>query len=90
MPVQTRPGPEAASATVESYHDSYREALQESARRRCQPQLEGYITNVTRSAYGRYVVRSLPAEFILDMAVDGTPMPGFVSGFGFGSTSFHD
>ncbi|WP_243998352.1 hypothetical protein [Methylobacterium sp. E-005] len=90
MPVQTHPRPEAASATVESYHDTYREALQEATRRKCQPSLEGYITNVTRSAYGRFVVRSLPAEFVLDMALDGTPMPGFMSGFGFGGASFND
>ncbi|MCJ2132429.1 hypothetical protein [Methylobacterium sp. E-045] len=90
MSAQARCDEKRSSLVVDTYHDSYREALCEATRRRNQAGHEGSITNVTKSAYGRYVVRSLPAEFILDMAVDGTPMPGFMTGFGFGGTTFND
>ena len=90
MPAHAGAGQRTEALVVDSYHDSYRDALSEAARRRSQPGHEGSITNVTKSAYGRFVVRSLPAEFILDMAVDGTPMPGLVNSFGFGGTSFND
>jgi hypothetical protein len=58
----------------DSFHDNLADALEEVAKRRADPQSKDLITRVERSGYGGLRVRSLPAEFYIDLLADG-PMP---------------
>jgi hypothetical protein len=58
----------------DSFHDNLADALDEVAKRRADPQGKGLITRVEPSGYGGLRVRSLPAEFYIDLLADG-PIP---------------
>lgn len=62
---------------VDTYHDTYEEAVREACRRRKQASLAGQMTKVFPASFGRFVVRSMPAEFLMDIVMDGLPTDVF-------------
>ena len=58
----------------DSFHDNIADALEEVAKRRADPEGKNLITRVEPSGYGGFKVRSIPAEFYIDLLADG-PMP---------------
>jgi hypothetical protein len=58
----------------DSFHDTMEEALEEVARRRADSQGKELVTRVERSPYGGFRVRSMPAEYYVDLLADG-PVP---------------
>jgi len=61
-------------AVADAYFDDLKEAIEEARHRRAR-HTEGVITRVQRSPYGGYRVRSMPAEFVVDLMADGIPLP---------------
>ena len=57
------------------YYDKLKDALEESRHRRSSPVGKGMITHVGESPYGGYRVTSMPAEFYVDLLVDGMIRP---------------
>ena len=49
------------------------DAADEARRRRSNPAYADMLTNVDRSGYGGWVVRSLPADVAVDFLADGIP-----------------
>jgi hypothetical protein len=59
----------------DTFHKTMQDAMDEVARRRADPRGMELVTRVERSPYGGgYRVRSMPADFYVDMIADG-PMP---------------
>jgi hypothetical protein len=59
---------------ADTFHKTKQEAMDEVARRRADPQGKELVTRVERSPYGGYRVRSMPADYYVDMLADG-PVP---------------
>ena len=59
---------------VDTFHKTMREAMDEVARRRADPQGRELMTRIERSPYGGFRVRSMLADFFVDTIADG-PMP---------------
>jgi hypothetical protein len=59
---------------ADTFHKTMREAMDEVARRRADPQGKELVTRIDRSPYGGYRVRSMPADYYVDMLADG-PVP---------------
>ena len=62
-------------AIADAYFDDLKDALDEAHERRAIYKTEGVITHVQESPYGGYRVRSIPADFIIDLMVDGVLLP---------------
>ena len=58
---------------ADTFHKDFREAMEESGRRRAEPGSAAYLTRVERSPYGGYRVRSIPADLFVDQLIDGVP-----------------
>ena len=58
----------------DTFHKTMEEALEEIARRRSDPQGKEMVTRVARSPYGGFRVRSVPADYYVDLLADG-PVP---------------
>jgi hypothetical protein len=59
----------------DTFHDTLAAAMDEVARRRGDPQGKELVTRIERSAYGGgYRVRSMPADYFVDLLADG-PIP---------------
>lgn len=56
---------------ADTFHKTLAEAMAEAARRRASPEGTGFLTNVDRSPYGGYRVRSIPAELVVDQLIEG-------------------
>jgi len=57
---------------ADTFHKTMAEAMDEVARRRAQS--KDLVTRIERSAYGGFRVRSMPADYYVDMLADG-PVP---------------
>jgi hypothetical protein len=55
----------------DTFHNTLAEAMDEIARRRAALQGKELVTRVERSPYGGYRVRSMPAEYYVDLMADG-------------------
>ncbi|EME69097.1 hypothetical protein H261_15230 [Paramagnetospirillum caucaseum] len=56
---------------IDSFHDSLDEAVREAHRRKAGG--ETTITTVVETPYGGWRVRSIPAEFAVDLMADSLP-----------------
>jgi hypothetical protein len=59
----------------DTFHDTLADAMEEVARRRNDPQGKELVTRIDRSPYGGFRVRSMPADYFIDLLADG-PVPG--------------
>ena len=55
----------------DAYFRDLQEALEEVRRRRTSPEGSELITKLEESPYEGYRVRSVPADFMIDLMVDG-------------------
>lgn len=62
----------------DSFHKTMEEALEEVERRRADPQGHELVTRISRSPYGGFRVRSMPADYYVDILADG-PIPTPIS-----------
>jgi hypothetical protein len=62
-------------ALVDAYFDELQDAFDEARRRRAASAAHGTMTRVEKSRYGGYRVRSLPAEFLVELMVEGMRLP---------------
>jgi hypothetical protein len=51
---------------ADTFHETLADAVAEASRRRTDTQAAGLLTNVERSPYGGFRVRSLPADLYVD------------------------
>jgi hypothetical protein len=56
---------------ADTFHKTMRQAMDEVARRRADPQGRELITRIERSPYGGFRVRLMPADFFVDTIADG-------------------
>jgi len=63
--------------SLDSFHDTMREAYIEANRRTSDPAFPDMIIRVEPSRYGGFRVRSIPADLYIDQLVDGPFLPGY-------------
>jgi hypothetical protein len=60
---------------VDTFHDTYAQAMEELERRRANPQGKDLITRIDTSPYGGFRVRSMPADLWIELATEGMVSP---------------
>ena len=64
---------------ADTFHTTLREAMEEAGQRRSSSDGGSYLTNVERSPYGGFRVRSIPAELYVDQLIEGSGAGGMLN-----------